>query len=137
MKKKLSKNRFMLTLLMLLAATVIFAKIIPMHSLIGRWSILNTDGTPTQEYVNFKMDSTYEVTLPNGQVGERGYYLLKDSTFTIKNAKDVCGKDYWGAYCLTFQGEDSVHFALIRDTCTERRMDIVGYNPWIRRIVTK
>ena len=77
MKKKLSKNRFMLTLLMLLAATVIFAKIIPMHSLIGRWSILNTDGTPTQEYVNFKMDSTYEVTLPNGQVGERGLLFAK------------------------------------------------------------
>jgi hypothetical protein len=83
------------------------------------------------------MDSTYVVILPNGKIGEKGYYLLKDFAFAIKNAKDVCGKDYWGSYYLTFHGEDSIHFALISDTCAERRMDMVGYNPWIKRLITK
>ena len=89
------------------------------------------------EYVDFQEDNTYTVTLPDGQIGERGNYLLKDSVFSIKNIKDVCGKNYWGKYHLTFYGSDSVHFALMEDTCSERRMDIVGNNPGLKRYKSK
>ena len=113
---------------------IIFAFTPPKYSLVGQWSLLQTDGTASGEYVFFKEDSTYTIALPNGEIGERGMYFLKDSTFFIKNIIDnACGKDYWGKYNLTFYGNDSVHFALIEDTCTARRTDIVGYNPGIRR----
>ena len=109
----------------------------PNYSLIGRWSILNLDGTPSGEFLDFKEDNTYTVSLPNGEIGERGNYLLKDSVFSIKNIKDVCGKGYWGKYNMTFYGSDSVHLVLIEDTCSARRMDIVGFNPGLKRNKTK
>jgi hypothetical protein len=56
--------------------------------------------------------------------------------FSIKNIKDVCGR-LWGKYHLTFYGSDSIHLSLIEDTCSERRMDIVGYNPGLKRLKTK
>lgn len=110
----------------LLATTLAF--IPPGHTLVGKWSVPGTN-----EFVNFKNDNTYEVFLPNGQVGERGFYKIEDSVFSIKNARPVCGGDYWGRYKIDFVGEDSVHFALIEDSCTARRMDIVGYNPGLKR----
>ncbi len=109
----------------------------PKYSLTGQWSILNLDGSPSGEYVEFKVDNTYFIALPDGQIGENGSYLLKDSLFSIRNNKEVCGKDYWGQYKLAFYGSDSVHFALIKDTCSARRMDIVGFNPGLKRRVNK
>jgi len=105
--------------------------------LVGKWSILNLDGTPSGEYVNFNEDNTYTVSLPDGTIGERGNYGLKDSVFSIKNSKDVCGSNYWGKYNLKFVGKDSVHFSLIEDSCTNRRMDMVGYNPGLKRYNAK
>ena len=116
---------------------MILAFVSPKYSLIGKWSILNLDGTPSGEYVNFKKDNTYTVALPDGQIGENGIYFLQDSVFSIKNIKDVCGKGYWGKYNLAFYGSDSVHFVLIEDSCSARRMDMVGYNPGLKRYITK
>ncbi len=137
MKEKLSKNNFKTSLLALFVIAIMVAFIIPKHDLTGRWTILNLDGTPSQEYIDFKNDGAYDITLPDGRIGERGYYKLKHSVFSIRNAKDACGKDYWGSYSLTFHRRDSVHFSLIEDTCTERRMDIVGFNPGLKRYKTK
>ena len=137
MKEKLSLINFRTSLLYLFLVTIFIAFISPGHSLIGKWSILNLDGTPSGEYVDFKKDHTYEVSLPNGQIGERGNYLLKGSVFSIKNIKDVCGMGYWGKYNLTFYGGDSIHFALINDTCSARRMDMVGFNPGLKRYLKK
>ena len=137
MKKKSSTINFRPSLLFLFIIAIIFAFVPPKHSLIGKWSILNLDGTPSGEYVNFKVDNIYTVALPNGQIGERGNYSLKDSIFSIKNIKEVCGKGYWGKYNLTFYGNDSVHFVLIEDTCSVRRMDMVGFNPGLKRYLKK
>jgi len=97
--------------------------------LVGRWTIYGTN-----EFVDFFKDGTYDVVLPDGNIGERGNYKLKDSVFSIKNAKAyVCGADYWGRYKLTFYGDDSLAFKLIDDSCTNRKNDIVGYNPGLKR----
>lgn len=133
MKKKLLKINFKQSVLFVFISVMVFGFVAPKYSLIGKWSILNLDGTPSGEYVDFKEDSTYTVALPDGQIGEKGNYFLKDSVFSIKNSKDVCGKNYWGKYNLTFHGNDSLHFVLIEDSCTERRMDMVGYNPGLKR----
>ena len=133
MKKKLLRINLKSSLLFLFIIVMIFALVPPKYSLTGKWSILNPDGTPSGEYVNFKEDSTYTVSLPDGQIGERGNYRLKDSIFSIKNIKDICGKGYWGKYNLTFYGSDSVHFVLIEDSCSARRMDMVGINPGLKR----
>jgi hypothetical protein len=137
MKNKLAKINFKPSLLFVFIIAIIFAFVLPNYNLVGKWSILNLDGTPSGEFVDFKEDNTYTVALPDGQIGERGNYLLKDSVFSIKNIKDVCGKGYWGKYSLTFYGSDSVHLVLIEDTCSARRMDIVGFNPGLKRDKTK
>ena len=136
MKKKLSKIRFKL-FPFLFIALIIFAFGLPKYNLVGKWTIYNSDGTSIGEFVDLKADNTYTVTLPDGTIGERGSYLFKDPVFSIKNIKDVCGKDYWGKYKLAFVGADSIHFALIEDSCSARRMDIVGYNPGLRRVKEK
>jgi len=112
--------------------TIVFALLPPHHSLVGKWSIPGAN-----EFVSFNSDNTYEVALPNGKVGERGNYKVEGSVFMIRNAKPVCGDGYWGKYKIDFYGADSVHFALIADSCTTRRMDIVGYNPGLRRFKDK
>ncbi|MES1214344.1 MAG: hypothetical protein ABUT20_02410 [Bacteroidota bacterium] len=137
MKNKLCKINTKLSLLVIAIVVLLFGFTRPKHNLAGTWSILNLDGTSAGELIDFKKDNTYTITLPGGQIGERGMYLLKDSIFSIKNIKDVCGKDYWGKYNLTFYGDDSVHFALIEDSCSQRRMDIVGFNPGLKRYVKK
>lgn len=137
MKRKLSKNGVATLVLFFATILLVIAFVLPKHSLVGKWSILNPDGTASGEYVSFNADNTYTVSLPAGQIGERGNYILKDSLFSIKNIKDVCGKDYWGKYSLKFYGDDSVHFTLIEDTCAERRTDMVGYNPGLKRYKTK
>ncbi len=109
----------------------------PKHHLPGKWTVYNADGTSIGEYVELKSDGIYNVYVPGGQIGETGYYKMKRHVFSIRNAKDVCGKDYWGKYKLDFHGKDSIHFTLIEDSCTARRMDIVGYNPGLRRMKTK
>jgi len=136
MKKFVSKVKSK-TLLILFIAGVLFSFVTPKHSLTGKWTICNPDGTPSGEYIDFYKDGTYKISLPDGQIGERGFYNLKDSVFSIRNAKDVCGGDYWGYYGLMFHGSDSVHFSLIKDTCSARRMDIVGFNPGLKRYNTK
>ena len=137
MKNKFPKPNSKTFILFLLILATIFAFASPKYNLIGRWLILNPDGTPSGEYVDFKNDSIYSVTLPDGQIGENGNYYLKDTIFLIKNIKNVCGKDYWGKYSLTFHGIDSIHFTFIEDTCTARKMEIVGYNPGLKRYKTK
>jgi hypothetical protein len=137
MKRQFPKINFKTLVLFLFIIATLFAFISPKYSLIGQWSILNLDGSPSGENVDFKEDNTYTIALPDGQIGEKGNYDLKDSVFSIKNIKDVCGKDYWGKYKITFYGNDSVHFTLINDTCSERRMDLVGFNPGLKRRVTK
>ena len=143
MKRKLSTTNLKLSsLIPFIIATIfiatIFAFVPPKYSLIGQWSLLQPDGTPTGEYVFFKKDSTYFISLANGQIGERGTYFLKNSIFFIKNMNDhACGKEYWGKYNLAFYGNDSVHFTIVEDTCTARRTDIVGYNPGMKRYKTK
>ncbi len=137
MKRKNANNHLRLLFPFLIISVTFFSFSSPKYSLVGSWSILNLDGTTSGEYLDFKADHTYAIALPGGKIGERGNYLLKDSIFSIKNIKDVCGKNYWGKYKLTFYGNDSVHFDLINDTCSERRMDIVGYNPGLKRHIIK
>lgn len=137
MKKGLFQRSSKSPVLSLIILTILFAFVSPKYSLVGKWSILNLDGTPSGEYLFFNKDSTYSIALQNGKTGERGIYILNDSIFSIKNIKDVCGKDYWGKYNLIFYGNDSVHFTLIEDSCFERRMDIVGYNPGLKRYTAK
>ena len=130
----MTQFRLLLIAVFLIALSFITAG----HHLTGKWTIYDSNGRPGKEYVEFKTDGTYNVFLPNGQVGESGYYKLKDDLFSIRNAKDhVCGKGYWGKYKLEFHGEDSIHFSLVQDTCANRRYDIVGVNPGLRRIKTK
>ncbi len=136
MKNKSSKISFNL-LPFLFIVLIIFAFGMPKYSLVGKWTIYNSDGTSIGEYVDLKADNTYTVTLPDGTIGENGSYIFKDPVFSIKNIKDVCGKGYWGKYKLTFVGADSIHFALIEDSCSARVMDIVGYNPGLRRVKNK
>ncbi len=137
MKNKLNNMKPSLILLFILIGGIIFAFAAPPHQLVGRWTIYNSDGTSIGEYVDLKVDNTYSVTLPDGSIGENGIYLFKDPVFSIKNIKDVCGKGYWGKYKLSFVGADSIHFTLIEDSCSSRRMDIVGYNPGLRRVKSK
>jgi hypothetical protein len=136
MKIKLSKISFK-SFPFLFIALIIFAFGLPKYSLVGKWTIYNSDGTSIGEFVDLKADNTYTVTLPDGTIGEKGSYLFKDPVFSIMNIKDVCGNGYWGKYKLTFVGADSIHFALIEDSCSARRMDIVGYNPGLRRVKEK
>lgn len=136
MKKNTSKANLKILFFLIIAA-VAFSFATQQYNLAGKWEICNPDGTPSGEYIDFYKDGTYNISLPNGQIGEKGFYDLKDSVFSIRNAKNVCGKDYWGYYDLTFHGSDSVHFSLIKDTCSERRMDIVGFNPGLKRYKTK
>ena len=129
------KLYFKATLLFLFISVIMFAFIPPKHRLPGKWTIYDSNGIPSQEYVELKNDGTYNVYLPGGQIGETGYYKLKHHVFSIRNAKDyVCGKGYWGKYKLEFHGDDSIHFTLIKDTCANRRYDIVGVNPGLRRM---
>jgi len=137
MTRQFSKINLKTFVLFLSISATLLAFVPPKYGLIGQWSILNLDGSPSGEYVDFKADNTYVVSLPDGQIGEKGNYLFKDSVFSIKNIKDVCGKDYYGQYKLTFYGNDSVHFTLINDTCSARRTDLVGFNPGLKRRVTK
>ena len=108
----------------------------PKHNIVGHWKIFVPEGVNVQEYVDLRKDGTYNVYV-NDKAEERGFYTLKDSVFSIKNAKPVCGDGYWGKYKIEFYGSDSLHFTLIEDTCNDRRMDIVGFNPVLRRIKAK
>lgn len=138
MKNKFLKLKLKSCLLFLCMVTAFLAfTSSSKYSLVGKWTIYDANGTSVGEYVDLKSDNSYTVTLPDGSIGERGSYLFKDPVFSIKNIKDVCGKDYWGKYNLAFVGADSIHFTLIEDSCSERRMDIVGYNPGLRRVKSK
>lgn len=128
------KPSITLTAFIFIIAT--FAFIPPKHSLPGKWA--NPEGASVGEYLEFKNDGTYNVYLPGGQIGEKGNYKLNYSTFSIKNAvASACGDGYWGKYKLDFYGDDSIHFTLIKDTCENRRNDMVGVNPGLRRMKTK
>ncbi len=131
-------KQYFKTMLFVFTSITMFSFISSKHQLAGKWTVYNADGTSIGEYVELKSDGTYNVYLPGGQIGETGYYKMKHHIFSIKNAKDyVCGKDYWGEYRLEFHGEDSIHFTLVEDTCSNRVMDIVGVNPGLRRMKTK
>jgi hypothetical protein len=137
MGRKPSRNPLILLVLFFAVLLLTLAFVSAGPSLVGKWSIMNLDGSPAGEFVSFNKDSTYTVALPDGKIGESGYFFVQGSVFSIRNSKNVCGNGYWGKYDLKFYGEDSVHFALIEDTCTERRMDLVGYNPGLRRYKEK
>ena len=120
-------------LLISFCAMIALAFIPPKHDIVGRWGIPGS-----KEFVNFNKEGTYEVYLGDGTIGERGYYKIEHSVFSIKNAvARACGDNYWGTYRIDFYGSDSVNFAVIEDSCSERRMDIVGYNPGLRRLKGK
>ena len=102
MKNKLSKINFKL-FVFLFVVLIIFAFGLPKYNLVGKWTIYYSDGKSVGEYVDLRADNTYTVTLPDGTIGENGSYLFKDTVFSIKNIKDVCGKGYWGKYKLTFR----------------------------------
>jgi len=124
--------------LLLLCSFFMLSFISSKHRLPGKWTIYNANGTSIGEYVELKNDGTYNVYLPNDQIGETGFYKLKHHIFYIKNTKDyVCGKEYWGKYRLDFHGDDSIHFTLIEDSCSNRKYDIVGVNPGLKRMITK
>ena len=132
------KQRFRASLLFVFISVTVFAFIPKKHRLPGKWTVYNSDGTSSGEYVEFRNDGTYSVYLLGGQIGEAGYYKLKRHVFYIKNAvARACGENYWGRYKLDFHGDDSIHFMLIEDTCANRRYDIVGLNPGLRRIITQ
>ncbi len=123
---------------LLLCSFFLFSFISVKHPLTGKWTVYNSDGTSIGEYVEFHDDDTYNVYLTNGEIGERGYYKLKHNIFSIKNAvARACGENYWGKYRLDFHGKDSIHFTLIEDSCANRRYDIVGVNPGLRRMKTQ
>lgn len=132
------KTKLITKLFILFSAVLVFSFTTTKHRLAGKWTISSPDGTSTGEYVEFKSDGMYNVYLPDGKIGETGYYKLKHHVFSIRNAKDyVCGGGYWGKYKLQFHGDDSIHLAVIEDSCSARRMDIVGYNPCLRRMKAK
>jgi len=122
--------------LSIFSLAVAMAFVPPKHSITGRWKIFVPEGISVHEYVELKKDGSYDVYV-DGQIQERGFYNLKNSVFSIRNAKPVCGDGYWGKYKLDFHGRDSIHFTLIEDSCSNRRMDIVGVNPGLRRIREK
>ena len=97
------KQQIKATLLFVFIAAIMFAFIPPKHHLTGKWTIYDSNGNPGNEYVELKSDGTYNVYLPGGQIGERGYYKFHHSTFSIKNAvAKACGEGYWGKYNWTF-----------------------------------
>ena len=108
----------------------------PRHNIVGHWKIFVPDGINVHEYVELKKDGSYNVYV-DGKIEERGFYNVKNSVFSIQNAKPVCGDGYWGKYKIDFYGSDSIHFTLIEDSCSNRRMDIVGVNPGLRRMKEK
>jgi len=105
----------------------------PKHNIVGHWKIFVPPGMNVSEYVDLRKDGSYNVYV-NDKIEERGFYSVKNSVFSIRNVKPVCGDGYWGKYKLDFYGSDSVHFTLIEDSCSNRRMDIVGVNPGLRRL---
>jgi len=123
-------------LLILFIVIIVTAFIPPKHSLVGNWTIYGSGNMSINEHVELKKDGSYNVYIGD-QIGERGFYKLKGSVFSIKNAKPVCGDGYWGKYKIDFYGSDSIHFILIEDTCSNRVMDIVGVNPGLRRMKEK
>lgn len=125
----ISYYKFPATFILFLAA----ALIPPKHRIAGNWTVFGPSNAPVNEHVELKKDGSYLVYIGD-QVGERGFYKLKGSVFSIKNAKPVCGDGYWGKYRIDFYGQDSIHFTLIEDTCSDRRRDIVGVNPGLRRM---
>lgn len=91
------------TSLFLFFLTIAYAFAPGKHRLPGKWTIYNADGTSSGEYVELKNDGAYNLYLPGGKIGERGYYTFKHHVFSIGNSKDyVCGKNYWGKYKLRF-----------------------------------
>ena len=120
-------------LLILFCAITALSFIPPKNNIVGHWGIPGN-----KEFVNFNKEGTYEVYLENGTIGERGYYKIDHSVFSIKNAvARACGDGYWGTYRIKFYGSDSVHFDVIEDSCSARRMDNVGYNPGLRRLKSR
>ncbi len=120
----------------LLGLMIATAFISPKPKIVGHWKIFGPPDMEINEYVDLKKDGSYDVYV-NGKVEERGFYNVKNSVFSIKNAKPVCGDNYWGKYKIDFYGSDSIHFTLIEDSCSDRRRDIVEVNPGLRRIKEK
>src|SRR5690242_2615414 len=123
--------RLIVGLLAAMSLIIATAFISPRHSIVGHWKIFGPPNININEYVDLKKDGSYDVYV-NGKAEERGFYKVKKSVFSIKNAKPACGENYWGKYKVDFYGRDSLHFTLIEDTCSDRRMDIVGFNPGLR-----
>jgi hypothetical protein len=97
------------------------AFILPPHSLVGKWSIKESDGT--RSYIDFTSAGKFSYT-NQGKLIHHGNYTLKNDVFSVND--NECGDNYWATYKLTFVGDDSVSFAVVSDTCVGRSQTVNG-----------
>jgi len=103
--------------------TAAFAFIPQVHSLVGSWSLKESDGSVS--HVDFTKNGLFNYVDANGKPLHHGKYKLNsDDIFSMND--NGCGTGYWAKYKLTFIGEDSVSFAVIDDTCSRRAQGVNG-----------
>ncbi len=107
--------------LILLVLTVAFAA--PSNPMVGRWQHKFANGDVL--LANFRPNGSFDAFV-NGKAFANGKYAVKQDVFTISDGQ--CDLNYTGSYALRFfSGTDSVHFAVIQDTCRGRRLSIDAY----------
>jgi len=99
--------------------TVALAFTVPPHSIVGKWLISEPDGS--KSYIDFTNAGKFTYT-NNGKLLHYGNFKQSNDTFSITDHE--CGNGYWALYKLTFIGEDSVAFAVIKDTCSGRMQQV-------------
>ncbi len=88
----------------------------PPDTLVGRWQQKNRRGNLLLAI--FRPKGTYDVFL-NGKAFVNGKYYVRQDTLGVDDA--VCGSNYYCTYKINFFAQDSIRFALIQDTCRQRR----------------
>lgn len=91
-------------------------------SITGKWKMHHPNRPDI--FVNFKADNTYTAYTVDNKILVTGKYKVSNDTFFVKD--NNCGGDYWGAYKLTFFGDDSLAIKLSQDSCTGRAEGIDG-----------
>lgn len=91
------------------------------NKLVGRWQKKFPDGTTATAV--FRADSSLDFFL-NGKAFGSGRYYVRNDTFALTYAS--CNLTYYGTYKLNFFAPDSVRFAVVQDTCSERRKGMDG-----------